>query len=95
MAGPAEYSYKEIFEFVSDVTNLKKPLVDIPIPVANAAAYGLGFTIGPFFTPDSIIQMSEDCVANTEDPELLNFKDLAMVPQSMDKVCKVIQQFVY
>lgn len=86
LVGPAEYSYKEIFEYVSDVTNLKKPFIDVPLPIANAVAYGLGFTIAPFFSQDNIIQMTEDCIANTTDESLLSFKDLNITPQSLDKV---------
>ena len=62
LAGPAEYSYKEIAEFVQDVTTVKKPLVDIPEFAATAAGNLLNETIEPLPTPDQVIQMKEDCV---------------------------------
>ena len=70
------------------MTNRRKPLIDVPLPVANAVAYGLGFTIAPFFTQDNLIQLTEDCVSNNEDQSLLSFKDLNMTPQSLDKVLR-------
>ena len=41
LAGPAEYSYKEIIEFVSDVTAVKKPLIDLPPSLAVTVLYSL------------------------------------------------------
>jgi hypothetical protein len=35
LAGPAEYSYKELVEFVSDLTMNDTTLVDVPVSVAQ------------------------------------------------------------
>ena len=85
MAGPAEYTYKEVVEFVQDVTTLKKNLIDVPV---NAAAYAGKLyqeTINPFLTEDMIIQLTEDVVEKA-DKELLTLKDLGIEASSMDKM---------
>lgn len=84
LAGPAEYSYKEVAEFVQDVTTVKKPLVDIPEFMGMTAGKILDETIEPLLTPDQIIQMKEDCVLSG-DPKVKTFADLGMEPSSMDK----------
>lgn len=84
LAGPAEYSYKEIAEFVQDVTTVKKPLVDIPEFAATAAGNLLNETIEPLLTPDQVIQMKEDCVLKN-DKSLKTLHDLGIEPSSMDK----------
>jgi NADH dehydrogenase (ubiquinone) 1 alpha subcomplex subunit 9 len=84
LAGPAEYTYKEVAEFVQDVTTVKKPLVDVPEFAAMAAGRFLDETIAPLLTPDQVIMMKEDCVLK-EDRSLKTFADLGMEPSSMDK----------
>eukprot|EP01032_Pedospumella_encystans_P010139 gene10139-11877_t len=34
LVGPAEYSFKEVAEYVSDVTSVKKHLINVPTPLA-------------------------------------------------------------
>lgn len=72
-------------EFVSDVTGVKKTLVDIPLPVAKLIGTGLQETMNPFFSVDTIAQLSEDVVLK-DDASLLTLADLDVVPVSMDKV---------
>ena len=40
--GPAEYSFKEVYEFVTDITTKKKTMIDVPLPVAQFAGRFLG-----------------------------------------------------
>lgn len=85
LAGPAEYSYKEVVEFVADVTFNKPPMVDVPLPLANFTGRLFEQTINPFLTPDMIAQMQED-VVEVPNSGMLTMRDLDIVPQSMDKV---------
>ena len=93
LVGPAEYSYKEVVEFVSDVTTQKLPLVDVPLPLATAASKLMELAINPFnsssidylVTPDMIAQMQED-VVEVPNSDMLGMKDLGVEPASMDKV---------
>jgi NADH dehydrogenase (ubiquinone) 1 alpha subcomplex subunit 9 len=85
LAGPAEYSYKEVAEFVLDVTEINRKLQDIPYPVAMLGAQVLGNFINPFLTPDALRHLTEDNVA-INDPKMLSISDLGIEPASMDKV---------
>ena len=85
LAGPAEYTYKEVVEFVSDVTTLKKPMVDVPVSLANMTGRFFEETISPLLTTDMIAQLQEDVIAK-EGTEFLSLKDLNIEPVSMDKM---------
>lgn len=85
LAGPAEYSYKEIAEFVSDVTTLNKSLIDVSESNAMMVGDFVQSLINPVLTPDMVKQMQEDVVLKN-DPSLLTFKDLNIEPKSMDKI---------
>lgn len=78
LAGPAEYSYKEVVEFVSDVSTVKKPLVDVPFAVANLAAKFVNETISPFLTPDMIEQLQEDVLPTKQGLTLKDFSPEAI-----------------
>jgi NADH dehydrogenase (ubiquinone) 1 alpha subcomplex subunit 9 len=83
--GTSEYTYKEVCEFVSDVTTVKKPLIDIPVSIGNIAGRFFERTISPFLTPDMIAQLQED-VIEKENLGYLGLKDLDIEPVSMDKM---------
>lgn len=83
--GPAEYSYKELYEFVTDITTKKKPIIDVPLPLALFTGKVLGQLANPFLSEDMVAQLTED-VLPQEDAGFLSFKDLDIEPVSMDKV---------
>ena len=77
---------KEVVEFVSDITTLRKaPLVDVPVGAAKLAGRCIEQLVSPVVTEDSVVQSLEDNVPK-DDPSLLSFADLGIEPQSMDKV---------
>jgi hypothetical protein len=85
LAGPNEYSYKEMVEFVNDVGDMEANLVSVPVSFAKAFGRANEFMNGPIVTADGVEQMLEDNVART-DPNLLTFKDLDIEPVAVDKV---------
>ena len=85
LAGPAEYTYKEIAEFVGDVTTLNKTLIDVSEDQALMFGDALQSLINPVVTADGVRQMSTDVIAKN-DPSMLTFKNLSIKPQSMDKI---------
>lgn len=84
LAGPAEYSYKEVVEFVSDVTTLKIPLVDVPVKYAQMVGRLTENMISPILTEDMVNQMTENVVA-VKNANCLTLSDLNIEPASMDK----------
>jgi len=85
LAGPAEYSYKEVVEFVTDITTVKKPLVDVPERLALLAGSVFQELVTPVLTEDNVAQLGEDCVA-VEGSSMLTLADLGIEAQSMDKM---------
>ena len=86
--GPAEYTYKELAEFVGDITIKKKPLLSIPTSLALRVGSIIETLINPTLTSDMIYQMQENVLPKVDGnaKEWLTMKDLNIEPVSMDKV---------
>ena len=85
LVGPDEYSYKEVFEFVTDVTTRRKRIVEVSEQIAKVTGRAVEQSINPFLTEDMVSQLMEDVVAD-EEAGYLGFADLDIKPTSMDKV---------
>ena len=85
LAGPAEYSNKEVVEFVHDVIMQKKPLIDITPDMAKLIGKGIEQLVSPVFTEDMVYQLLEDNVRSTNSGAL-SFGDLDITPGSMDRL---------
>lgn len=86
LTGPNEYSYKELVEFVADVTMKKDvELVNVPVGAARLAGKFMGELINPWLTKDLVEEMLVDVVAK-KDPSLLTLEDLDITPQSLDRL---------
>jgi NADH dehydrogenase (ubiquinone) 1 alpha subcomplex subunit 9 len=84
LCGPAEYSYREIIEFVQDVSTVSKPMVAMPDSAAQFTGRFIQNLIDPILTEDAIAQMKEDCIAK-EGTNMKTLADLGIEPSSMDK----------
>lgn len=85
LAGPAEYSYREVVEFVQDMIASEKPVIDVPSNIAGMAGSILENVINPILTADGIKQMTEDVLPSGA-AGVKTFADVDIVPQPMDKV---------
>jgi hypothetical protein len=90
LAGPAEYTFKEVVEFVADISLRKVMLYDVPASVAELAGTISEYLISPVITKDSIVQFQDNIVLKkndeTKDEKLYTFEDLVIEPKSMDRV---------
>jgi NADH dehydrogenase (ubiquinone) 1 alpha subcomplex subunit 9 len=85
-SGPADYTYKEIAEFVQDVILTRKPLIDFPVSTAELAGTVIEQLISPVWTKDMTAQVLEDVVPDKMGAEFASFKDLNVAPESMDRL---------
>lgn len=85
-SGPADYTYKEIAEFVQDVILTRKPLIDFPVSTAELAGTVIEQLISPVWTKDMTAQVLEDVVPDKIGAEFASFKDLNVAPESMDRL---------
>eukprot|EP00602_Paraphysomonas_sp_CaronLab_P005535 CAMPEP_0185025088 /NCGR_PEP_ID=MMETSP1103-20130426/8182_1 /TAXON_ID=36769 /ORGANISM="Paraphysomonas bandaiensis, Strain Caron Lab Isolate" /LENGTH=381 /DNA_ID=CAMNT_0027558209 /DNA_START=57 /DNA_END=1202 /DNA_ORIENTATION=+ len=84
LAGPDVYTYREVVEFVADITGRRVNMFDCPTVLHNLRAFLIDLGIEPIVNPDMIKRMSEDNIL-IEDPNLLTFADLGMKPLSMEE----------
>lgn len=84
LAGPAEYNYREVAEFVSEITTVKTPFIDIPSNLAEIAGDLMDFSMNPMFNKDTVQQLMHDVVLK-ENTTAVTLADLGIVPTTMDK----------
>jgi NADH dehydrogenase (ubiquinone) 1 alpha subcomplex subunit 9 len=58
--GPSDYSYKELAEFVNDITERHRPIFNLPHALYKPIAKILQYQREPLLVPDFIDQWSED-----------------------------------
>ncbi len=84
--GPAEYTYREIVEFVQDVTTVTKPIIAVPQKAAVVAGRWINAgAINPVLSEDMVALMSENCVPSVEGSRAKNLSDLGLQARSMDR----------
>lgn len=67
--GPQDYSYKELAEFVFDITSQETPTVDVPRDMAKIGAKGFNLLGHPLMTPDMVDLWSEDFIPSKTQEE--------------------------
>jgi NADH dehydrogenase (ubiquinone) 1 alpha subcomplex subunit 9 len=85
-SGPADYTYKEIAEFVQDVILTRKPLIDFPASAAELTGTFIEQLISPVWTKDMAAQVLEDVLPDKLGAGYASFKDLNIEPGSMDRL---------
>jgi uncharacterized protein YbjT (DUF2867 family) len=84
LAGPTEYSYKEVVQFVKEVIMFEKPLVNVSPAMMRMAGGLIEKLINPVLTKDMIAELAENNVLIPKEG-VLTFKDLGIKPNSMDR----------
>mmetsp|Transcript_9193 Transcript_9193/g.17309 ORF Transcript_9193/g.17309 Transcript_9193/m.17309 type:complete len:398 (+) Transcript_9193:207-1400(+) len=93
--GPQDYSYKELAEFVYDITGQTPNVVDAPKDVAKMAAKGLNLMGTPMMTPDLVELWSEDFIPTMTQEEydaqpvkdkIFTLKDLGIDAVPIEKI---------
>lgn len=67
--GPQDYSYKELAEFVYDITGQETPVVDVPRDMAKLGARGFNMLGHPHMTPDQVDLWCEDFIPSMTQEE--------------------------
>lgn len=65
--GPKDYSYRELAEFVNDITERNKPILHVPYPYYKQLARVLQWQRDPYVVPDLVEQWSEDFLPPLKD----------------------------
>lgn len=93
--GPQDYSYKELAEFVYDITCQETPVVDVPKDAGRLMAKGFDMLGHPHMTPDMVNLWSEDFIPSMTQEEydaqptkdkVYTLKDLEIDPVPIEKI---------
>uniref|UniRef100_A0A6U3VJR2 NAD-dependent epimerase/dehydratase domain-containing protein n=3 Tax=Ditylum brightwellii TaxID=49249 RepID=A0A6U3VJR2_9STRA len=94
--GPADYTYKELSEFVFDITNQDPTVAEVPKSVMLASAKLMQYQPLPMVTPDLVELWSEDYLppvgtqedydAQTGKDKILTMKDLGVAQTPIEKI---------
>jgi len=83
LGGPEVYSFKQLMELLLAATNRKRPLIPVPMAVAEFESWFLQFLPKPLVTPDQIKLMQRDNVVSYL---ALNLGDLGVVATSAEAI---------
>lgn len=86
LAGPAEYNYKELAEFVADITIMNSTLRNVSATSASLAGRVVEQLVSPVLTADMVAQLQEDVLPKNNEPNWLTMKDLNIEPSNMERV---------
>ena len=81
LAGPSEYTQKELVDFVFDTIKVNGKSMPMPQQILELQATGVGLLPNPMVNPDQIKLWAED---HTVDGSLPGFKELGITPQSLE-----------
>lgn len=93
--GPQDYSYKELAEFVFDITQQQTKTMDMPKDVGGLVGKGLNLMGKPMLTPDMVELWSEDFIPEKTQEEydamsakekIYTMKDFGVEAVPMEKV---------
>ncbi|KAJ1444828.1 hypothetical protein M885DRAFT_493170 [Pelagophyceae sp. CCMP2097] len=85
LAGPAEYTRREMAEFTIDITRQDRTLLDIPTSLAHVIAYLADVLPDPRWVPDDVRQEEVDVILSPDSPNK-TFANLKMEPKPIEKV---------
>lgn len=93
--GPTDYTYKELAEFVDDITERNRPIVNLPYPIFKTFAKILALKRDPKLVPDVVDVMTEDFLPSMSEEEyaaqpegdakILTMKDLGIQALPIEK----------
>jgi NADH dehydrogenase len=83
LGGPRVLTFREVLQYILNVTERRLPLVRIPMRVARLQARVLERLPGKLLTSDQLILLSQDNVA---DPQALGLADLGITPTPIELV---------
>eukprot|EP00586_Coscinodiscus_wailesii_P002534 CAMPEP_0172486058 /NCGR_PEP_ID=MMETSP1066-20121228/14445_1 /TAXON_ID=671091 /ORGANISM="Coscinodiscus wailesii, Strain CCMP2513" /LENGTH=333 /DNA_ID=CAMNT_0013251765 /DNA_START=345 /DNA_END=1346 /DNA_ORIENTATION=+ len=89
--GPADYSYKELAQFVYDITGQDPYLLELPKPIVKALSEITKFQPYPMLTPDLVEIMSMDYTPKmtpqeyNDSQDILTMADMGVEPTTIEK----------
>jgi nucleoside-diphosphate-sugar epimerase len=93
--GPTDYTYKELAEFVNDITERNRPIVHMPYSYFKAVAKVTQYQREPLLVPDMVEQWSEDFLPSlspeayeaqaNDDSRILTMKDFGIDALPIEK----------
>jgi NADH dehydrogenase (ubiquinone) 1 alpha subcomplex subunit 9 len=86
LEGAQDFTYRELAEFVFDITGAHPHLVDVPSPALAAFAKATELLPGSTMTEDQVKLWSADYVGQGKRKGILTFEDLAVPTTPMEKV---------
>jgi len=88
--GPTDYSYKELSQFVYDITGQKPNVLHVPHAVAKAVAKITQYQPNPMLTPDMVDLFTEDYIPSMtaeqyKSSDIFTFEDFGITPTPIEK----------
>jgi len=87
LGGPAVKTFKELMEYVLEVTGRSRLLIPVPFALAHLKSLFLQFMPKPLLTPDQVEMLKSDNVVSTAaDAEHRTLRGLGIEPTAMEAI---------
>jgi uncharacterized protein YbjT (DUF2867 family) len=83
LGGPRSYSFRALIQYILDEVMVRKPLVDVPMPIAKLQAMVLGLAPKPLITSDQLKLLAQDNVVSAGAKTL---SDLGITPTPLEAI---------
>ena len=87
LGGPCVYTFKELLQYILDVTERKRLLIPLPFGLAKFEAFFLGLLPSPLLTMDQVELLKTDNVVGLEnDPDIGTIEDLSVEVETVESI---------
>ncbi|GAK34736.1 NADH dehydrogenase [ubiquinone] 1 alpha subcomplex subunit 9, mitochondrial [alpha proteobacterium Q-1] len=83
LGGPKIYSFRALLGMILHYSGQKRPLLDIPMPLARLQASFLQYLPSPPLTPDQLLMLQQDNIVHENTPGL---RDLGISPTAAEAI---------
>jgi uncharacterized protein YbjT (DUF2867 family) len=83
LGGPRSYSFRALTQYILDEVMVKKPLLDVPMPIAKLQAKILGLAPKPLITSDQLKLLERDNVVSAGAKTLA---DMGITPTPLEAI---------
>ncbi len=73
LGGPQVYTFRDLLSYIKQETMSKKPLLEVPLPIAKVQAALLGLLPNPPLTSDQLAMLQSDNVCASDSPGFAAF----------------------
>jgi NADH dehydrogenase len=86
LGGPCRYSFRQLLEYILEVTCRSRVMVPLPFAMASFAGFFLGMLPNPLLTVDQVQLLKNDNIVKGDDKSIGVLSDLGVEARSIEAI---------